>query len=109
MPCLMSGAGLWIRIRMFLDLLDPDPSLFVRIQIIPSPSKNSKKNRDLLKSDVNVPSKSNKQKNLEMPLKKVITKKTTKNVKNVNTQNLHSFFFIYNYFRSHFSKMTLTY
>jgi hypothetical protein len=43
---------------MFLGLLDPDPSLFVRIQIIASPSKNSKKNRDLLKSDVNVPSKS---------------------------------------------------
>ncbi len=47
-------AGLWIRIRrirMFLDLLDPDP--LVR-GMDPNPS---------LKYDVNVPSESNKQKN----------------------------------------------
>jgi hypothetical protein len=36
------------RIRMFLDLPDPDPSLFVRIRIFPSSSKNSNKNLDFL-------------------------------------------------------------
>jgi hypothetical protein len=39
-------AVLWIRIRMFLDLQDPNPSLFVRIRILPSQTKNSKKNLD---------------------------------------------------------------
>ncbi len=37
---------LWIRIRrtlMFLDLLDPDPSLFVWIRILRSSRKNCKK------------------------------------------------------------------
>ncbi len=41
---------MWIRIRrirMLLDLKDPDPSIFVRIRILPSSSKNSKKNLDL--------------------------------------------------------------
>ncbi len=46
------NAVLWIRIRMLLDLLDPDRSLFVRIRIriwvriLPSSSKNNKKNLD---------------------------------------------------------------
>jgi hypothetical protein len=64
---------------MFLDLLDPDPSIFVRIRIrnwiLQSKEKIGKKNLDLycffydffndfssLKNDLNVPSKSNKQK-----------------------------------------------
>jgi hypothetical protein len=54
--------------------LDPDPSLFVRIWILPSSKKNSKKNLVfdffmtfyLLKKIVNMPSKSNKEKNLEV-------------------------------------------
>ncbi len=55
------------------SVVDPDPSLFVRILILPSTSKNSKKNLDCylllfvfssLKTDVNVTSKSNKQKNV---------------------------------------------
>ncbi len=65
-----------IRICMFLGLLDPDPDLLVR-GMDPEPSitkqKNSKKNLDCyyfvtslwlfsLKNDLNVPSKSNKQK-----------------------------------------------
>jgi hypothetical protein len=40
---------LWIRIcriRMFLDLQNPDASIFVRIRILPSSSKNSKKDLD---------------------------------------------------------------
>jgi hypothetical protein len=32
--------------RMFLDLLDPVPSLFVQLQILSSPSKNSQNYRD---------------------------------------------------------------
>ncbi len=32
------------RIRMFLDLPDPDPSLFVRFRILPSTGKKSKEN-----------------------------------------------------------------
>ncbi len=65
-------AGLWIRICMFLGLQDPDPSLFVRIRILPSSSKNKRKPWFLpfcdffmtfyLKAAVNVPSKSKKQK-----------------------------------------------
>jgi hypothetical protein len=38
---------LWIRIRMFLVFPDLDPSLFVRIRILPSTSKKSKKHLDL--------------------------------------------------------------
>ncbi len=34
---------LWIRIRMFLGLQGPEPSLFVRIEILPSSSKKGKK------------------------------------------------------------------
>jgi hypothetical protein len=63
------------RIRKFLDLPDPDPSVFVRIRIwirsriLPSSSKNSKNTLDFycfvaslydflsVKNDVNVPSK----------------------------------------------------
>ncbi len=69
---------LWIRIRKYLDLPDPDPWLFVliRIRVLPSPSKLSKKNLDFfcdffmtfylrrLETDVNLPSKSKKQNNL---------------------------------------------
>jgi hypothetical protein len=40
------SAVLWIRVRMFLDLPDPDPSLFVGIRILSSSGKNSKKNLD---------------------------------------------------------------
>jgi hypothetical protein len=38
----------WIQIYMFLDLLDPNPSLFarIRIRVLLSSSKNSKKNLD---------------------------------------------------------------
>ncbi len=63
------------RIRTFLGLLDPDP-LEAWLRILLSSSKNSKKNLDSygtvllllfdflsLKNDINVPSKSNKQKN----------------------------------------------
>jgi hypothetical protein len=60
---------LWIRIRMFLGLPDPDRHYFVRILILPSTSKKSKKNFDfyylltsfcffifeLLKSEINLP------------------------------------------------------
>jgi len=66
-------AVLWIRIRMFLGLLDPDQSLLVRTrnQILPSTSKKSKTNLDFycffdflyLKTDINVPSNRNKLKN----------------------------------------------
>ncbi len=62
---------------MFLGLLDPDPSLFVRIRILTSTSKKERKRNTListilcilsdfssLKTDVNVPSISNKQKKL---------------------------------------------
>jgi hypothetical protein len=59
---------------MFLGLSDPDPSFFVQIQILPS--KKSKKNLDStilfllfdffsMKTDVNVPSKRNKQKKFD--------------------------------------------
>ncbi len=68
---------LWIRIRRickFLGLPDHDPSLFVRIWILTSSSRTVRKNliytilwllHDFLslKTDVNVPSKSNKKKN----------------------------------------------
>jgi hypothetical protein len=66
-----------IRIHMFLGLPDPDPLVraWIRILILLSSCKNSKKNLDFfyfvtlfgflsLKYDVNVPSKSNKQKKL---------------------------------------------
>jgi hypothetical protein len=64
---------------MFLGLLDPDPDprilLWIRIRILLSSCKNSKKNLDFyffvtlfdflsLKNDVNLASKSNKQKKL---------------------------------------------
>ncbi len=41
---------LWIRIRMFLDLQDPDPSFFVQIwvRILQSTGKKSKKNKKTL-------------------------------------------------------------
>jgi hypothetical protein len=67
---------LWIQIRIrtgnirkFLGLPDPDPSLFVRIRILPSSSIKSKKNLDFycfvtFKNYINVPSKSNRRKNL---------------------------------------------
>ncbi len=69
--CSLSTAVLWIRIRMLLDL--PDPSLFVRIWILPSSSKNSKKILDfsgfatflwlfIFEEWKNVPSKHKKQK-----------------------------------------------
>ncbi len=35
---------IWTRIRMFLDLPDLDPSLFVRIRILPSTSKKAYEN-----------------------------------------------------------------
>jgi hypothetical protein len=68
---------------MFLGLLDPDPfvrgKIRIRIWILLSSCKNSKKNLDSyyfvtlfdylsLKKDVNVPSKSNKQKKLNKKL-----------------------------------------
>ncbi len=72
---------LWIRIRMFLDHLDPDPSLFVRIlirnwiRILPHHQATIVRKTlvsnvlwlfyDILslKTDVNIPSKRKKQKN----------------------------------------------
>jgi hypothetical protein len=66
---------LWIRIRIrtFSGLPDPDPLVRIRIRILLSSGKNSKKNLDpycfvtsndflSLKNDVNVASKSKKQK-----------------------------------------------
>ncbi len=62
---------------MLLGLPDPDPSLFVRIRILPSTSKTVSKNLDFftvlwrlfdflaLKTKINVPSKRNKQNNSE--------------------------------------------
>ncbi len=87
-----SFAVFWILIRsvcMFLDLPDPNSSLFVRIRILWSSSKNSEKNLDFyylwlldyllyLKKDVNVPAKSNKPKNLETYVLLVSWKKQTK-------------------------------
>jgi hypothetical protein len=80
---LLLGAVLWIRIHVFLGLPDPDP-LVRGMDPVPDPTldsdppiikKNSKKNLDAyylvalfyflsLKNDVNVASKSNKQKKL---------------------------------------------
>jgi hypothetical protein len=59
-----------IRSRKFLGLQDPDPLLFVRIRIwirLRVLSSTSKKIKCYLslKTDVNVPTESNKQKNLE--------------------------------------------
>ncbi len=67
---------LWIRIRKFMGLSDPDPSLSGKIRILPLSSKKVRKNListilclfwDFLswKTDANVPSESNKQKNVE--------------------------------------------
>ncbi len=73
-------AVLWIQIRMFLSLPDPDSSLFCA-DGDPDPSINNQKVRKTLiltifrllfdflsmKIDVNVPSKSNKQKKQPFP------------------------------------------
>jgi len=40
-------AVLWIRIRLVLDIQDLDPESIVRIRILPSASKNSKKTKTL--------------------------------------------------------------
>ncbi len=71
------SAVLWIRIRMFLDLPDPDPSWFCT-NPDPCISKQNKEEYHwfllfsdffgLFKTDVHVPSKCNKQKTLEKNL-----------------------------------------
>ncbi len=66
------GLGIGIRIRTFLGLPDPQQSLYVRLRIFLSTSKKFLISTIFfllfcflsLKSDVNVPSKRNKQKKL---------------------------------------------